>query len=93
MSFTNLKSEMHKARKIYPCDACEWIEIEDLRQNIKLTKSEWRAILTARNNHWKISKGQKYIYQVNIIDGDFCIFRCIPEIHTICLKYKIYPED
>jgi len=93
MSFTNIKHEVHTARKNYSCDACEWIEIEDLRHNVKLTKSEWRSIITARNNHWKILKGQKYEYNVNIIDGDFFVFRCIPEINKICLKHELYPED
>jgi hypothetical protein len=93
MSFRNLKSEIHTARKNYRCDACNWLEIEELRRNFHLTISEWRSIIKARNNGYKILKGEKYEYNVNIQDGDFQVFRCIPEINDICLKYELYPED
>ena len=88
-----LKEEYHTARKEYSCNACNFIEIQDIRNYLKLTISEWRAIITARNNGWKIKKGERYLYQVAVCDGDFCVLRSIPDIHDICIKHDLYPDN
>jgi len=71
------------------CMACEWITNEDITE-IKLTFSEYRDIIKAKNNGYKIKQGQRYIYQLNAKDGEIWTFRAIPEIHEICIKYEIY---
>jgi len=87
-----LKNKIQEAKKDYYCDACEFIKncCEDYSC---MTFTEIRAIVTYRSKDFKILKGEKYLYQF-IVDVDYrCSFRAIPEIHEICLKYKIYPDD
>jgi len=55
--------------------------------------TERRAIVKARKNNWRIQKGEKYMKQVGVFDGDLSTFRAIPEIHQICYKYEFYPYD
>lgn len=79
------------AKKDYSCDACVWLFESDYRYG--LTISEYRSIVKAQRNGYKIKSGDKYIYQVGIYDGNFYIFRAIPDIHKICLKYDMYDCD
>jgi len=79
------------AKKDYNCDACTWLIESDYRWG--LTISEYRAIIKARRNGYRIKDGSKYIYQASVNYGDFCTFRAIPEIHNICLKYEMYDCD
>jgi hypothetical protein len=76
------------AKKDYPCDACEWLLNGGYPEG--MTISEWRSIVRAKRNGWKIKAGQKYIKQAGIYEGDFYCTRSIPEIHAICLKYDVY---
>lgn len=72
--------------------ASEWIHNCWSKNGNPFTFTEWRAIVKAKNNKWKIKMDDPYIKQINKGD-DFYIFRAIPELHTICLKYNIYPCD
>jgi len=77
------------ARKEHFCDACQIIMNCGI-SGYGYTISELREIVKAKRNGYKIIKGQKYIYQVNIYDGDFGVFKAIPEMHDLCLKYDLY---
>lgn len=79
------------AKKDYSCDACVWLFESDYRYG--LTISEYRSIIKAQRNSYKIKVGQKYIYQASICYGDFCTFRAIPEIFDICIKYEMFDCD
>jgi hypothetical protein len=78
------------ARKSYDCMASEWFSNVDSLRDYAFTFSEWRAILTARNNGWKILKGEPYIRQFCKEDSEPYVFIAIPAIHAICLKYDYY---
>lgn len=85
-----LTSGKKVARKKYDCSASEWLSnIGDLR-DYTFTFYEWRQIIKARDNDWKISPGDLYLYQRNKYEGNFYTFRAIPEIHDICIKYDYY---
>lgn len=89
--------EIKKVRKDHYCNACEWlINGEGLnmirRGEIKTTISERRAIVKAKNNNWKVKKGERALYFVGTYDGEFYYCHSIPEIHDICVKYDLYED-
>jgi len=86
MNINVLREEYPVARKDHNCSACEWIR-EDMRD---FTFAELREIVIAKRNGWKIKKGQKYIKQINICDGDFGVYKAIPEIHDICIEHDMF---
>lgn len=88
---TILNESMPKARRSYPCDACHFV-FEHVNQGV-FTPDEYRYIVRAKRNDCMIQPGQKYIKQVAVIDGDFGVFRAIPEMHDIAHKYDLYQED
>lgn len=80
------------ARKAYTCNACEWIDAltpYDL-SDYELVYSELKQIVLARRNKWQIVPGQEYIKEIGIYEGEFYVWRGIPAIDAICLKYDIY---
>lgn len=77
------------ARKDYDCDACNFIR-DALGNGCRFTFSEMRAIVKAKHNNWKILKGESYINSAMLNDGDFYVFRSIPEIEQICQTYDLY---
>lgn len=91
-----IKNLKPKARKSYDCMACEWLlsqTTSDLRRlfdEFRFTFTEKRQIINAYNNNYKIIKGQYYIRQTLVDNGQFTQFMAIPEIHEICCKYEIY---
>lgn len=87
-----LKERYHTARSNYHCMSYEWINnvCDDFSD---MTFSERRSIVIAKNNNGRILKGQRYLYQFLVDGGDRWQFRAIPELHKICLKYKIYPDN
>lgn len=86
------ESKIKHAKKEYNCMAAEWIYNCWSKNGNPFTFTEWRTIVKAKNNNWKIKMGDSYIKQINQGD-DFYVFRAIPELHAICLKYDIYPCD
>ena len=79
------------ARQDYCCDGMEW------SSNVGFGDDEYEpqdleAINIARSEGSKILKGQRYIKVVGKWEGEFCTFRCRPEINVICQKYELYPE-
>ena len=81
------------ARKEYDCIACEWLNVDNFwAHNGELRFVDFRNIVKARRNNWKIQKGQRYINQRLKGDNGFYTFRAIPEIHDICSKLDIYQD-
>lgn len=91
MSITLLSKSEPLARKEYSCDASVWFYNCAMPvENGMFTYEELRAIVKARRSSWCIKPGQKYLKFAQIQDGDFCVFRAIPEMHAICRKYDLY---
>lgn len=78
-----------KARKNYPCDACEILR--NFLGDEKFTISEYREIVKAKRNGWKIKKGQMYLRQV-LKDGSIYTWRAIIGIDDICRDHDLYEE-
>ena len=77
------------AKKDYVCDACPWLFETELTG---FTIAEYRAMVRAKRNGYMIKKGERYLRQVSVCGGDFMVFKAIPEISKICLKYDIYQD-
>lgn len=86
--------EVKAARKNYSCDACEWIlqggSFNELSTDFKLTFSEKRSLVKAKQNDYKILKGESYLRQFIADGSDSYEFVAIPEIHAICIKFELY---
>lgn len=90
MSITVIHESMPVARKQYNCQASTflgWIYRSHL-----LTFADKRALVKAKQNGYKIQKGQVYVRQFNTADGHTWTFRAIPEIHNICCNLDLYPD-
>lgn len=87
-----LSEKTPKARKDYNCDAADWLINSGIIYEGQLSFSELRAVAIAKRKKWKILKGETYLYQANIWEGDFCTFKAIPAIHDICIKHDLYRE-
>lgn len=87
-----LQHKIKVAKKEYNSDAYTFIDncCDDFSM---MSFSERRHIVEARRNKGRIFKGQKYLYQFIVEGGDTYSFRAIPELHEICIKYNIYPEN
>jgi hypothetical protein len=77
------------ARKQHNCSACEFI-LDCGVHGFGYTFAELRLIAKAKRNNYKIVKGQKYLKQNNVCDGEIYTFKAIPEMHELCLKYDHY---
>jgi len=51
-----------------------------------------RKIVRMRRRKGLIQPGQRYIYQAQIFEGDFCVFKADIEMDDICRRYNLYPE-
>lgn len=90
---TLLSESKPRARKDHDCSACEFLTVDDWwRSGKEFSFSELRSIVKAKENNWKIKKGEKYIRQALVQDGDFFQFKAIPEIDNICHKYNLYED-
>lgn len=79
------------ARSQYECMASLFIR-EGGRPDYFRSIQDYRDYIIASRKSFKINKGDRYLYQVNVSYGDFYTFRAIPEIHAICIKYDLYPN-
>ena len=77
------------ARKDHYCDACTYL-LEVGYNGIGLSFHEYRDIVKAKRNGYKIKKGSKYLNQFNTDGGDCWSFKAIYEIHRICVRLDIY---
>ena len=85
-----LRNSSPRARKNYICGASEWITNCDVWDECTFT--EKKSIVLAKKDNWRIKKGDIYLEQINIWCGDFNVFKAIPAMHEICLKYDLYEE-
>ena len=95
MSYTILKNEVHTARKDYPCDACENLTVDDFMTNPKdygVSFADMRTLVKIRKESYKIFKGERYLYQVGIFDGDFYALKCRLDAVHIINKYNLNEE-
>lgn len=85
-----IKESNPKARKDYYCDSCEWLKESSILFEKTLTFAEYREVVRAKRNGWKIKKGDIYNYQFNKADNEVYTFRSIPAIMKICIKYDLF---
>lgn len=88
MSITVLSELKPKARKEHKCMACDFA-FEAIGYE-SFTFTEMRELVKARKANCRIQKGQVYIKQNNIFDGEIYTFKAIPEIHQICIDHNLY---
>ena len=88
---TVLKETNPVARNDYYCMASLFIRDCGRPDYFDCIK-DYRDYIKAKENGFKIKKGDKYLYQANVAYGDFYTFKAIPDMHRICLKYDLYPE-
>jgi len=79
------------AKKEYNCMACDWLWNAG-QLELLLNSTELQQIEVAKSNSYKIQKGEQYVRQTGIQDGELITFIAIPEMHDICLKYDLYDE-
>ena len=79
------------ARKVYGCGACDWITewLEDFVRELPF--AEKRIVAKARQNGWRIMKGEKHLKSTLIgCDGEIYTWRAITAIHQLLVKYDVY---
>lgn len=86
---TLLKDERRVARKEYHCQASDWIR-DCGWEDDDWSKDEADAISSAKGDDWKILKGERYVYQTGVFDGEMVTFRAKINLHEICLRYSFY---
>jgi hypothetical protein len=93
MSDFHYPSTTPKARKDYHCMACENIQQAWNDADIQaLPDNERDAYELARSHNFRIHKGEKYVCQSGVYDGEFYTFRGIPAMVDICHKYELFEE-
>lgn len=82
-----------RARKGHECNAS--LFLSDCLSDVfyLMTWSEKKSVVRAKQNRWRIVKGQTYKKQCCKDGGEIFTVRAIPEIHDLCIKYDCYPED
>ena len=78
------------ARKDHECIAC--IFIKEMLSGYGWTFAEYREIAKAKKSGWMIKKGQEYVRQNIIQDGEIFTYKAIPEIHEICIKWGVFDD-
>ena len=87
-----MKDEIRTARKYYPCGAYHWINWSCYGES-DFEPEDWAIIKAAEADGFKIKPGMQYLYQASV-DGDgWAEFRARLDMHEICRKYDLYPED
>lgn len=86
------ENKVFSARKDYRCNTCKCMGHMDGFTLHDLTEAEKDAIERAKENDWKIKKGEPYIRQFNTDGGDTWTFRAIPAIYQICLDHDLYGD-
>ena len=88
------ETKVNSAKKNYDCQSCEAIlefgSFNQFCEQFKLTFLEKRTLILAKENNYKILKGESYNKQFNKMDNQTYTFRSIPAIHEICCKYDVY---
>lgn len=87
-----IRESIQTAQKRHVCHACFWI-IEGLSQRGLFEIADLRKIVKARRNGYMIVPGDKYIKQIQKVDGEFVVFKALVEMDKLCWKYDLYPEN
>ncbi len=88
-----ISTTTQKANKDYNCDACYWWnkagfgldECESIEQMV--------VFETAEKEGFKILRGQKYIKQIGINDGELCVYRARIDMNDICHQLDVFPDS
>lgn len=87
-----MTSEIRTARKSYPCGAYYWINRSNYG-DADFSPQDCAILKAAEKDGFMILPGMKYMYQTSV-DGDgWGEFRARLDMHEICRKYDLYPED
>lgn len=78
---------VHKARKTYECGLAEFFGDVEFPRGMKF--SEIRQLVVYRRSRKKILKGDTYIRQFNIYEGDTYTWRANKAIFDIFCKYDL----
>lgn len=81
------------ARKNYHCQASEFVlEAWNEADIAALPEDERKAFDLAKSHNFRILKGERYIKQISIYDGEYGTFRGIPTMVDFCHKYELFPD-
>ena len=88
-----LRETTQTARKIYRCDASQYIQ--EWSDMSIFTISELRLIVLAKRQGFAIRPGQTYVKQVGVDETarQIIIYRAIPTMDMLCNKYDLFPGD
>lgn len=87
-----MRDETRTARKHHPCDAWEWFCRAGYGDD-EFEPDDLLIIQAVRADRGRILPGMPYIYQTSV-DGDgWGEFKARQDMHAICIKYDLYPED
>ena len=87
-----IRNEFRIARKHHKCGAFYWFDRSNYGQQ-DVDSDDWMIIEAVRADGGRILPGMKYNYQVSADGGELTEFKCRLDMHGICLKYDLYPED
>lgn len=87
-----LRNEIRKARKAYPCGAYYWFDRSCCGQQ-DLEPKDWAVVEAVQAEGCQILPGMPHIYQTSVDGGGFGEFRARQDMHAICRKYDLYPDD
>lgn len=80
------------ARRHYPCEASHWINQSNFGDE-EFEPDELLLLSAAKADRFKIRPGTRYLNQVQRVDGRIENFRARIDMHNLCLKYELYPEE
>ena len=89
MSITVLSESNPVARKEHDCCASDFILSTGI-SGFGYSFAELRVIAKAKANGYKIQKGERYLRQGNVCDGELYTFKAIPAMHDICIRHGLY---
>ncbi len=85
MEWQNQKTTTPIARKIYPCDACDWLDNLWHESYHLLSFSDKKLLVKLRKNRL-INPGEKYLKIEGKLDGVHTIFRAKLTADYLCAK-------
>ena len=86
-----IKETSPTASKIHNCMACPFL-MEGLVDFIdELSFSNKKSIVLMLRHEKRIQKGDKYLKQTIVCEGEIDTFIAIPAIHQICVDFDLYP--
>lgn len=78
---------IHRARRSYDCDLAGFVGDVNFPRGMKF--SEIRQLIIYQRNRRKILKGDTYVRQFNILEGDTYTWRANKAIWDIFCKYDL----